>query len=490
VLTVNPRYAGFPARLRAWLAYPLVVPALMAVIVCGIGAQVACSATIPTWSNDEPAHLGYVAALAEGKLPTIDTPTVDDPARFGDLADRMKGWDTAHDHTWTANHPPLYHLLLVPLWWLSQGEPDNVFIAMRLLNTIGFAAWVLLVAVIARELVPRRPAVAALAAVATVTPTLAMRAGFLLNDGFGSAATLLGMLMAIRMLRDRVTPTRVALAALAGAGAAGTRAPGVLWVAVCTVVLLVALWRRDGWRTAIGTAAVVGGVPALATGWFYLRNLSLYGDLTGQGALLEKFERTPVHGLRDIPNVPSLVEGIETTPALLVALLVLAPLAALVALRRRDLRVDAVWVLLVLHAGATLANITTFLAAGGGFHDRYFMPIAPLLATWAALGMLEVGRWWHTADEERRDRVTAAVWSVALLGWLAGALAWMERRHVFYPGAPHPVGGVLPTVLVGIAALAGVLVVVAQVASPAARRRRRPAPVVASAPEEPCAVLD
>lgn len=461
MLTQNPHHPAESSRFRRWIAHPLAVPVLMALVVLGVGAQVACSATIPTWSNDEPPHLGYIAALADGDLPTIDSPIVGDPEQFGAFADRVDGWDAAHDQIWTANHPPLYHLMLVPLWWAADGDPGSMFIAMRLVNTIGFALWVLLVAVIARELVPDRPAVPALAAVAAVTPTLAMRAGFLLNDGFSSTVALLGIWIAIRILRDRVTPARLVLLAAAGACSAGTRAPGVVLVAITTVVLLLVLWRREGWRTAIVASAVTGGVPAVATGWFYLRNLSLYGDLTGQSALLEKFERQPVRGLSDVPGIPSLVEGAQTTWPLLVALVLLAPTVAVTAWRRGSLRLDPVWVLLGLHAAATVANIVPFLLAGGGYHDRYFMPLAPLLATAAALGMLAVGRWWRTDDPLRRDWQLATAWSVLLLVWLVIGLTWMQLRHVFYPDAPHPVGGTLPGALLGLAAAAGVLVVVA-----------------------------
>lgn len=452
-------------RLQRWLLHPMAVPALMAVVVAAIGAQVAVSATIPGWSNDEPPHLGYIASLAEGELPTIYSPTVDDPERFGVLAERLDGWDEAHDHIWTANHPPLFHLLLVPLWSASDGDPASVFIAMRLINTLGFAAWILLVAMIARELAPRRPAVPALAAVAAVTPTLAMRSGFLLNDGFNSAATLLAMLMVVRMLRDDVTRTRVAIAALAGVAAAGTRASGVLFVAISSVVLLVALGRRDGWRSGVVTAGIVGGVPALATSWFYLRNLRLYGDFTGENALLAKFEREPVSGVLDIAGIPSLVEGLQTTWILIAVLLLLSPRVALAARRRGELRwgkeIDAVWVLLIAHALVTLVNIVKFLSEGGGYHDRYLMPLAPLLATWAALGMLHVGRQRPGEDAVRRDWRIATWWSAALLGWLVVGLTWMEQRHIHYLDAPHPASGLLPALLLLLSCAAGCLVLTA-----------------------------
>lgn len=438
---------------------PMLVPVLMAVLILLVGAQVACVYKIPSPGNDEPAHLGYIGTLAEGRLPTIDSPIVDDPARYGDLADALQGWDEAHQEIWVANHPPLFHLALVPLFKLGGDDPRSVFIAMRLVNTVGFALWVLLVALIARELVPRRSVVPALAAVVAVTPTLALRSGFLMNDGMSCAAGLLMVLMVIRLMRDQVTPGRVAGAALAGTVAAGSRASGALTVAVCTLVLVVVLVRRRGWRRGLLVGAVVGGVPAAATGWFYLRNLRLYGDVTGQQALLEKFDRTPA-SIWHLWSIPGIDEAVLSTPLIVLALAALSPLAAARWFRSRGPRIDSGWVLLVLLTVVTLQNVVTFVVAGGGFHDRYLMPVMPFLATVAALGMLHLGELRPRAiDPERRDWFVSATWTGALLVWFAVALAWLEHHYIYRLQDSTPVGAPLPQVLLGLAALTGMAVV-------------------------------
>lgn len=451
---------------------PLLVPILMAVVILLIGVQVACVYKIPSPGNDEPAHLGYIGTLAEGKLPTIDSPIVDDPARYGDLADSLQGWDKAHQGIWVANHPPLFHLALVPLFKLGGDDPRSVFIAMRLVNTLGFALWVLLVGLVARELVPRRSVVPALAAVVAVTPTLALRSGFLMNDGMSCAAGLLMVLMVIRLMRHEVTPARVAVAALAGTAAAGSRASGALTVAVCAIVLLVGLVRRQGWRRGILVSAVVGGVPAAATGWFYLRNLRLYGDFTGQQALLAKFDRTPA-SIWHFWSIPGIDEAVLSTPLLLLALAALSPLAAARWFRSRGPRIDSGWVLLVLLTLATLQNVVSFVVAGGGFHDRYLMPVMPFLATVAALGMLHLGELRPRAiDPERRDWFVSATWTAVLLVWLAVALAWLEHHYIYRLQDHTPVGTPYPQLLLGAAAVVGLIVV----ASMVGRARSLPAP--------------
>ncbi len=460
-LAVRPRAPRpGPSRLQRFVTHPISVPLLLAVMMSAIGLQVAMTFNIPSWGNDEPAHVGYVATLAHGDLPTIYSRIVDDPDRFPHGGEGLYGWDRDHNHIWVANHPPLYHLALVPVWQAFSGDLAHVVLAGRFINTVGFALWLLLVGLVARELVPHRPAVPALATVAAVTPTLAMRAGFFMNDGWASAAALLAFLVTIRMVRDGITPQRVAWATLAGSVAAGTRAPGVLIVAACAATVLLVGWRRVGrWRSLLA-AGVIGGVPAAATGWFYLRNLRLYGDLTGQDALLRKFDREPVSGLLDVFAIPGLAEALEITAIPLAALLLLGPLAATAALRRNRWRIDPAWALLCVHGALTAVNLVGFMAAGGGFHDRYFMTLMPLLATVTALGMLQVGRWWRsTSDlEERRDWMLAAGWSVVLLTWLAGALWYLERKYIWVPTYWHPVEGPLPVLCLALAALAGLAV--------------------------------
>ena len=462
------------ATLGRVAARPDVVPLLAAVLIALVGAQVALVFKVPSWGNDEPAHIGYVASLARGDLPTIETDIVDDPARFPGTAEELRGWDEEHGDIWTANHPPLFHLTMVPVWWfLSDVNQSGMVITMRLANTLGFASWLFLVGLLARELVPRRPAVSALAVVVAAAPTLVLRSAFFQTDGWASASAVLLLLMTVRMLRDEVTPSRVAVAVAAGTVATGTRAQGVLVVALCALTLLVVLGRRAGAggagrRGAAAVAALVGGVPAVAFGWFFVRNYRLYGDLTGQGALMEKFGRSPVSGWDRIDNVPGLTEPTLATPILIVVALVLVPLALVRSVRRHGVRVDPVWTMLAVHAVLTLQSVVAFIAVGGGFHDRYLMQAMPLLATVVAVGMLEVGRWVAaresgTVAAERRDWWVASAWSAVLLVWLAGTVAWLEDYYVFSRQETSPVDGPVPDALAVLAACVGAAIVTVMV---------------------------
>lgn len=488
-----------PDRLRGTIrriaSRPDAVPLLAAVLIALVGAQIALVFKVPSWGNDEPAHTGYVASLARGDLPTIETDIVDDPARFPGTAEELRGWDEEHGDIWTANHPPLFHLAMVPVWWaLSDVNQTGMVVTMRLANTLGFALWLLLVGLMARELVPQRPAVSALAVVVAAAPTLVLRSAFFLTDGWASASAVLVLLMTVRMLRDEVTPQRIAVAVAAGTVATGTRAQGVLVVALCAVTLLLVLGRRAGagrvdLRRAATVSGLVGGVPALAFGWFFVRNYRLYGDVTGQNALMEKFGRSPVPSWDRIDNIPGLTEPTLATPILIVVALVLVPAALVRSVRRHGVRLDAAWTMLGIHALLTLQSVVTFMAAGGGFHDRYLMQAMPLLATAVAVGMLEVGRWVAahesgTAAAERRDWWTASAWSAVLLVWLAGAVAWLEHYYVFSRQETSPVDGPVPDALVMLAACVGTAIVTVMV------HRARGADVVHQPAQVPSPVSD
>ena len=466
---------------RRFARHPHAVPLLAALLLALVGTQIALVFKVPSWGNDEPAHVGYVASLAEGRLPTIESNIVDDPARFPGTAVEFRGWDEDHGDIWTANHPPLFHLAMVPVWWAASEHQSAMVITMRLANTLGFALWLFLVGVLARELVPRRPAVSALAVMVAAAPTLVLRSAFFVNDGWASASALLLFLMTIRMLRGTVSVHHVGWAVAAGTVAAGTRAQGVLVVALCSAALLVGLARRDGWRRALGVGAAVGGIPAATFGWFYLRNLRLYGDLTGQDALLAKFDRSPLASLRQIDNIPGLTEPTLSTLLVIIAALVLVPIALVRSVRRHGVRPDAAWLLLGIHALVTAQNVAAFIATGGGFHDRYLMQVMPLLATATAVGLLEVGRWWRpppcaSAAAELRDWWVAAAWAVVLLVWLAGALAWLERYYVFTRQESSPVDGAFPDVLVVLAVAVGAAVVAVMVTNARALSSARRVP--------------
>jgi hypothetical protein len=180
--------------------------------------------------------------------------------------------------------------------------------------------------------------------------------------------------------------------------------------------------------TAFGPAAVVGAAVAVTSGWFWLRNLRLYGDLTGSAALLERFERPPrgstLHMLASpwywiIQQQrlwdPSFdfkdTQGSLTRSLWLLGLIPLAGLAValwhrrpsglrerlgpaaarvLAATRRgSDPRfgLPVAWLLGLVLLGLLEVSVARFAADGGGAHARYLLPGAGVLGALAAVGL-------------------------------------------------------------------------------------------------------
>jgi hypothetical protein len=426
---------------------------LLGIVAFSVSAYVAM-ANPPLSGPDERSHAAYAIALMAGDLPTIDTPVIDDPARFPQVSASLEGRDPDRSDVWTANHPPLYYLISVPLLaaadWLDQ--PGAGLLAMRLLNALGMAISVVLVGMVARELVPGRPAVALLATtLAAASGTALAIGGSIFNDGLGIAASTLTLFAGVRLLTAGPTRGRIALAALAGAAAVGLRAPGMISVVLCAAAALYAVWRsqRDGpaarrWLRAAGAGAVVAGVPAVAFGWFYARNLLLYGDVGATAALLEKFDRQP-RGLvlADVATDPELyffqfralfMQGVTLramdlpwlryTPRVLLLVVLVGLMTAVLAWwihSQRGRRLPPrglvlAWVMMAAHAALIEYSIMSFYIQGGNRHIRYILPVLPLLMTVVAVGLLGLLAGIRADARPRWELIATGVWSAVLLG--------------------------------------------------------------------------
>ena len=390
---------------------------LVAFFALSLSSYVAMTRSLQYQTRDEGPNAAYAIELAKGNLPTIDTPVTTDARRYPLVVEGLaKMVDEPHRQIWTANHPPLYYLLSVP-FVAAAGEldaPQVMVVGMRLINGVGSALCVLLVGLIAFELT-RRPAMAFLAtSISASCAVLVTAGGHIANDGIAVAASSLTILGTIRILNRGLSPRRLALVAIAGAAAAGAKAPGVLTVVLCGAAIALALLLQDrsrrGMLRAVVASAVATGVPALATGWFYIRNIALYGDPTATDALLDKFDREPNGTWWQVATDGSLwVDWYQRLWAPILAeqfvwvidlLAVIAAIGLLVLVARRMIagRTDPAqsdpvqsgrgWLLLVVYASVVLANLIGFISSGGNANDRYLLPLMPLLASTLALGVM------------------------------------------------------------------------------------------------------
>jgi hypothetical protein len=431
---------------------------LVAFFALSLSSYVALTRSLQYQGRDEGPNAGYAVELASGRLPTIDTPVTTDARRYPQVVEGLGTMvDEPHRHIWTANHPPLYYLMSLPFVAAAGAldAPQVMVVGMRLINAVGSALCVLLVGLIAFE-VTRRAATAFLATgISASCAVLVSAGGHIANDGVAVAASSLTLLITIRILNRGLSPGRLALVALAGAAAAGAKAPGVLTVVLCGAAIAVALSLKDHSRRgvvrALAAAAVATGVPALATAWFYVRNIALYGDATATDALLDKFDRQPNGTWWQVLTdgslwldwyerlwAPLLAEGYEVGADLLAVVAVIGLVVLLV--RRRiagptDQPVSrAGWLLLAVHAAVVLANLVGFVAAGGNPNDRYLMPLMPLLATALAVGVMAIVDLIPLGSRASRAQLAAAaltlvlgVYAVAIFNWFIGSVTYIGR---------------------------------------------------------------
>jgi hypothetical protein len=471
--------------------------ALTLLTLVSFGISLRFAFAMPPLSGwDETAHAGYVIELMRGNLPRIDTWVVDDPRRFPQLSDAIAGWNPRGRQVWVANHPPLYYLLAVPFMALADwlGIPGAGLLAMRVINAAGTAGCVVVVGLVARELVGRRSVTLLAAVLAASAETLLMQGGYGYNDGvaalFGGVALLLG----IRLLRRGSTLWRLSALVIVATVAAGMKAPNLVVVAACAAMAGAAVLVHRSTPHTVLRAFVAGGcvagVPALAFGWFYLRNLRLYGDLTGADVLLTGFGRrargtaletafSPGFHRRWFEEIwirPTYDPDLRIIPHLLLALAVLGLLLlGFDRLHHRNARrpwgmaassgseterrgLAVAWWVLVAHFGVVLVLLIQFHSAGGYVHRRYLLPILPLLATVLAVGLLRSAMVVRSSDRTRWQAMVVLLLATGmlLLPFVAGGSSvWSVERVPKAPGLEYSmIGWPASLVASGTAALA------------------------------------
>jgi hypothetical protein len=377
--------------------------------------------------------------------------------------------------TYTANHPPLFYALeAAPLTaGVHAGHALAGFRAARLLNVaIGMAA-VVAVAWLVRELVPARPDLAVASAALTGTVGLLVAVSSQLYNDALALATITGALAAtVALIRRGPSPWRLAMVGGLALAAASSRASGLL--EACLVIpaagVAVALHpartrlfparrpavivgagtaaatavRTTWWRQlARGAAAGAAGALLVAggIGWFYLRNVRLYGDATGAGIVARMFPAagqrmtvpqvlesrtfwTVIYDgsfgrgllLRESPlltHVPTALGGVLGLGLCLAALRRAArwladrrstgaaevPVEDALASAReaptawmppRWLLATVAWLLVALHVAIAVATLVGYVASGGFWLTRYVLPSVSIVALLLAVALAAI----------------------------------------------------------------------------------------------------
>jgi hypothetical protein len=458
-------------------------PGATAALRLGVGGAVLAFVVLasvwlyqPTYRpTDEPSHVAYARELSHGRLPTIDTPMSGD----GDprLARVLRSRDAVHRTIWTANHPPLYYALAaVPLRIAeATAHPVGGVLAARLLSVGLSALGLLALAWVVLQLVPGRPQLAVAATgLAALLPAFINVAAVVYNDSLAFLTSTGALAAVVAFVVRGPSPGRLAAVAATVALAALARASGLVVASVAGLAVLVTVWwagRGSAARRlarAVVWAGAVGAAVVAVTGWFYLRNRGLYGDLTGSAALLERFGRVPRAGVlellgdggfwrdqqRRLWGVTANLPGSGGRLSRRLWLLGLVPLAGLLVagagwLHRRargaapppdPRRAFAVACCLLLLALLEL-TLAQFVSDGGGAHVRYLFPGMVAIGLTVAVGLAAL-------PGGRRGLPT-----VAMLAVMAAANLWVRWRYLGVLGVPGPpllLAAVVPLLLLGL----------------------------------------
>jgi len=232
--------------------------------VLGAAAALMVPAGLP---YDEPSHWSTVMYFAERwTLPVLGAPGV----------------------TYEGQQTPLYYIIAAALAGVTA---DSAFMAVRLFGVLGHALLVGLTAVILRETIRDGNLVVVIAGAAFIAlnPMLIVMSASVQNDTW---ALVWGLAAIAVVLLTRATNRTWVSGILVGILASLSVLTKLSMAPLAIAIVAAYVIRRQ-----IVQAVVVSGVVAAATGWWLVRNLVLYGDLTGQSAVARTgavFTNTPI----------------------------------------------------------------------------------------------------------------------------------------------------------------------------------------------------
>lgn len=248
----------------------------------------------PAWeAPDEPAHYNYIRYVAErAAFPVMQTGDYDAAELERLKAARFPAAMSVDGVRYENHQPPLYYLLMAPLFKASAGLPMAPQVIVLRLASVLMGVLVLVAAyAIARTLFPANPLTAlAVPAFLAVIPMHTAMSAAINNDTLSELLLAIILLLSLLRLQDRLPERRyVVLAGLIYGLGLLTKVTVYVGAGVFAGAELGRWWlARHGRSPAQDRRALLAGLGNLVGvaavglglgGWWFVRNALVYGNL-------------------------------------------------------------------------------------------------------------------------------------------------------------------------------------------------------------------
>lgn len=385
----------------------------------------------PFLAPDEPEHLATVREIQRKQiLPElhfdfstnprgVPVPAFDDQGLF-DAVEQVLGTGDRHKVSFEHVQPPFYYVTAALVSWPVAGDALLELYVCRVVSAVFGMLTVIFIWAAIRELSPGRPLLALFCATTVLfLPQFSFNSAYVTNDVALNAVGACALFIWFRGLR---TPAFDRYLLLAGAITGLAVLTKLTAIVLIPLLGLVAIFRARGVRHFFVLAAGAGGSFLAVAGWWFVRNIVVYGEWTGfanavQFHILRKgtvyldptdpqalgqylkttFESTiGVFGWMDVP----LDQAIYTIALWLCGALSLLSLYHLIrqlqASADRRFLLKSLSVLVLLWAGITAGYLTYSLQVGYQAQGRYlFLLLMPfsLLINYGLFRLIERRGW-------------------------------------------------------------------------------------------------
>lgn len=256
---------------------------LIAVAMFAIGAAIRVNNAMvfpPVRAYDGYAHFSYIWFMTENWRVPLST----------------AGWEFFQ--------PPLYYAFMA--WvWSALGSVDPLLrlrIGTLAIALLGLSHALISYVIVGRYLGGNRLAQLMAAGLMLFLPVHLYSAGFLGNEYLCAVFCSVSLLALLWLLREPTTTRAIVLGLCLGV-AMLTKFTGLVVVVGAFATIGARAVVRRQWPSALRTGAIVGVAMLSVCGWYYARNVYLYGTpfkMSRETFLLQRYERLQAKGRRGI----------------------------------------------------------------------------------------------------------------------------------------------------------------------------------------------